>query len=171
MSATALDLGDGVAKLDFKDRFESTITEDAIVELNKLCDPCAAFIQSSTLLQRLGRKDIKIGVHETGRVGTPRDIKTGYKSGGCHFCALLWLRAGAYHLDPEKLVGKEEIDLDAPLEVRLTARDVDKEYEIMVARESEETTAKKLWYKIAPMPPMLVSCPFFYLRMGGTNTR
>ena len=154
MSATAIDLGDGVAELPFKDRFESSATEDSILALNKLCDPCAAFIRNSALLHRLGRNDIKIGAHEFGHIGAPRDVKAGYKSGGCHFCALLWLRAGAYHLDPDKPI-RSTIDLDIPLEVRLAARDVDKEYELMLARESDQTpTAKKLWYKLAPMPPM-----------------
>jgi len=150
MSATGLDLGDGVAKIEFDARFESSISEDTIVTLNKLCVPCTAFVEKSTFLQRLGRKDIKIGAEELGHVGSPRDLKAGYNSGECHFCALLWLRAGGYYLNPDKPI--RPIDFDAPLEVRLTARDVDKEYEIMVARETERS--KKLWYKIAPMPPM-----------------
>ncbi|KAK0638482.1 heterokaryon incompatibility protein-domain-containing protein [Cercophora newfieldiana] len=150
MSAIGLDVGDGVAKIDFNHRFESSVPEDTVVALNKLCAPCSAFVEKSTLLKRLGRKDIKIGAEEFGHVGTARDLKAGYGSGECHFCALLWLRAGGSHFDPEKLT--TAIDLDSPLEVRLSARDVEKEYEIMVARETDKT--KKLWYKIASMPPI-----------------
>jgi len=149
MSAVDVDLGDGVGKIAFDDRFESSVPENTIVTLNKLCTRCTAFIEKSMFLKRLGRKDIKIGAEELGHVGTPRDLKAGYKSGECHLCALLWLRAGGVYLDPEKPIGP--VDDDAPVEVRLTARDVDKEYEIMVARETDRT--KKLWYKFA-MPPM-----------------
>lgn len=152
MSTTGFDIGDGVAKLAFKDRFESSVPEDTVLTLNKLCAPCSAFIENSTFLQRLGRKDIKIGAAEFGHVGTPRDLKEGYKSGKCHFCALLWLRAGGYYLDPEKPI--RPVDFDAPVEVRLTARDTEKEYEIEVGKETDRT--KKLWYKIASMPPMSI---------------
>jgi hypothetical protein len=150
MSAIGLDVGDGVAKIAFNDRFESSAPDDTIVTLNKLCAPCSTFIEKSTFLKRLGRRDIRIGAEEFGHVGTPRDLKAGYQSGECHLCALLWLRAGGSHLDPDRPV--TAIDVDALLEVRLSARDVEKEYEIMVAREADKT--KRLWYKIASMPPM-----------------
>lgn len=150
MSAIGLDVADSVTKIAFNDRFEGSVPEDTILTLNKLCDPCNAFVEISTFFKRLGRKDIKMGAEEVGHVGSPRDLKAGYQRGECHFCALLWLRAGGSFLDPDK--AKTAVDFDAPLEVRLTARDVEKEYEIMVARETDKT--KKLWYKIASMPPM-----------------
>ncbi len=149
MSAVDVDLSDGVAKIAFDDRFESSVPDTTIITLNRLCTPCTAFVEKSTFFKRLGRKDIKIGAEELGQVGTPRDLKAGYKSGECHLCGLLWLRAGGSYLDPEKSI--HPIDENTPLEVRLTARDVDKEYEIMVASETDRT--RKLWYKFAT-PPM-----------------
>ncbi|KAK0614349.1 heterokaryon incompatibility protein-domain-containing protein [Immersiella caudata] len=150
MSAIGLDVADSVTKISFNDRFEASVPDDTVVTLNKLCAPCTAFVEKSIFLKRLGRKDIKIEAEELGHVGTPRDLKAGYQSGDCHLCALLWLRAGGAYLEPGN--PKTEVDLDAPLEVKMVARDVEKEYEIMVARETDKT--KKLWYKIASMPPI-----------------
>lgn len=80
----------------------------------------------------------------------PEILKAGYQSGECHLCALLWLRAGGSYLDPDKTTAA--VDFNAPLEVRLSARDFQQEHKIMMARETD--MAKKLWYKIASMPPM-----------------
>ena len=78
MSAIRLDVGDGVARIDFKDRFESSVPDNTVIALNKLCNPCSAIVEKFTFLKRLGRKDINIGAEEFGRVGTHLDLKAGY---------------------------------------------------------------------------------------------
>jgi len=141
---------EGVAKIDFAKRFEASAPSDTVVTLHKLCSPCATFIQKSTFLQRLGRKDIKLGAEELGHVGSPRQWKEAYLAGDCHFCAMIWVRAGGYLFDPENPV--EPVDVDAPAEVRLTARDPELEYQIMVENENDRT--KKFWRKVAPSASM-----------------
>ncbi|KAK1751059.1 heterokaryon incompatibility protein-domain-containing protein [Echria macrotheca] len=151
MTAIATDQDNNLARIPFAARFEGSVPESTVVTLNTLCKPCDDFVQSSALLRRLGRgKDIRIGVEETGTVGTPRDLRRGYHSGECHLCALLWVRAGGHLLDPGTDGTGGVGSADEPVEVRLTARDPEKEYEIMVGKETDR--AKKLWYKIASSP-------------------
>ena len=143
--------------ISLAERYESSVPDDVVVNLNTLCDPCSAFVQNSTLVQLLGRqKSIKIDSQETGHVGSPVQLKDGYMSGRCHLCALLWTRARGYLLDPARPF-RSDIDPNAPVEVKLVARDVEKEYKITV--ESGEW-AKKLKWKFVPTPPMLVLLNF-----------
>lgn len=147
------DPNDSNIKIAVEDRFETKADEATILTLNTLCDPCSSFVKKSTILQNLGRKDVKIGAKEEGRVGTPTQLKQGYESGNCHLCALLWARAGGHLLDPASPI-RSDIDQNAPVKVSLLARDVEKEYEIEV--EGHQDKAMKFWRKITSMPPMCV---------------
>lgn len=153
MSGPAFDPSSSNVTIPFAERYESLVPDDTILALNTLCDPCTAFIQKSDLLQRLGRKDVKVKSKEFGKIGSPAQLRDGYKSGRCHLCALFWTRAGGYLLDPAKPF-RSDIHRDAPVEVSLTARDVDKEYAMQT--EGHQDWAKKLKWKVAPTPPMSV---------------
>ncbi|KAK0702356.1 heterokaryon incompatibility protein-domain-containing protein [Lasiosphaeris hirsuta] len=149
MASGNFDPGD--IKLAPSDRFESSAPDGTIVPLNKLCVPCSAFISSSALLQKLVRgSTIKIEASEVGAVGSPDQLKTGYHSGQCHLCALLWDRAGGHLLDPSR--SARCMDYGAPVAVEIEARDDEKQMAITAA--IEEDRARKLWAKFGPTPTM-----------------
>lgn len=126
------------------DLYATRVPEDTVLPLNQLCSRCAKFTSASKLLARLSRgEDIRIGTSETAILCTPAQLKDGYL-GGCHLCALLWVRGGGRLLDPSNPTISE-----TQVEVKLTARNPSIEYNISTLQNS----TKKWWLEV--MPPFM----------------
>ncbi|CAM1500499.1 Fc.00g096610.m01.CDS01 [Cosmosporella sp. VM-42] len=121
--------------------YEELVAEDTVLALNQLCQPCARFVEESSLLAKMSAGDsIKLNTTETFELGSNAQLKSGYLN-GCHLCALLWDHAGGYLFDPDKPVISER-----QISLRTLARSWSMEAKIAANSDSVQVR----WWKFAP---------------------
>ncbi|RMJ08920.1 hypothetical protein CDV36_011447 [Fusarium kuroshium] len=103
---------------DPQPRYEHTVPEDTVLALHQLCRTCQDFVHRSLLLTKMSRgSEIKFSTSETTPLCSVDQLRAGYL-GGCHFCALVWDRAGGHLLCSTK----RSLASDDIIEMQLTAR-------------------------------------------------
>lgn len=123
-------------------RYEHTVPEDTVLALHQLCRTCQDFVHNSVLLKKMSRgSDIKFLTSETSPLCSVDQLRAGYL-GGCHFCALVWDRAGGHLLCSKK----GSLASNGIVEVQLMARNWEIERKMWDAPQS----LRVRWWKIVP---------------------
>ncbi|OAA68563.1 Heterokaryon incompatibility [Niveomyces insectorum RCEF 264] len=105
--------------------YQDLAGDDTVVQLGSLCPTCQRFKEASSLLARWsGGEDLPSGATEKYDLCSPEQLRNGYL-GGCHLCALLWVRAGGVLFDPDEPVLVLKLNR---VVVQLEARDLDQDY-------------------------------------------
>lgn len=123
-------------------RYEHTVAEDTVLALHQLCRTCQDFVHRSGLLKKMSRgSEIKFSTSETTPLCSVDQLQAGYL-GGCHFCALVWHRAGGHLLCSTKM----SLASCNMIEVQLTARN----WEIERRMWDGPQSLRVRWWKVVP---------------------
>ncbi|KAJ3459666.1 hypothetical protein MRS44_015739 [Fusarium solani] len=123
-------------------RYEHTVAEDTVLALHQLCRTCQQFVHRSVLLKKLSRgSEIRFSTSEATPFCSVDQLRAGYL-GGCHFCALVWDRAGGHLLCSTK----RSLASGGMIEVKLTARN----WEIERRMWDEPQSLRVRCWKVVP---------------------
>lgn len=138
-----------MASTDSPPRYEHTVSEDTVLPLHQLCHTCQDFVHHSDLLKRMSRgSEIKLSTSETTSLCSVDQLRAGYLS-GCHFCALVWDRAGGKLLCSTK----RSLASGDMIEVQLTGRN----WEFERRMWDEPQSLRVRWWKV--VPPVMYKLP------------
>lgn len=131
-----------MAHVDPPPRYEHTVAEDTVLALHQLCSTCQDFVNRSSLLRKMSRdSEIKLSSSEKTPLCSVDQLRAGYL-GGCHFCALVWDRAGGHLLCSTK----RSLASGDMIEVQLTARN----WEVERRMWDEPQSLRVRWWKVVP---------------------